>query len=322
MYLPALLNTFGLFQRFSTLLDSGPDGKDASDFLFRATSAVLHLQRIRDLHSQCVVEYQAFASDLTTRRQRIVLSSPSVVSVANEVPPLLNTMRLMQDMVLPIFARRLNPQPHIPGSLNDATKKLDSYSLPPEIRDLTRTYWDTSGRTVKKYRDLDQHYITVVNHMLFEVSPVPRLRLLLPDNPEVKSADAFTFAEERDAFEYLPMAFQALHDWVEALAQAIGAAPRPVPNKVRVEQLGTLLPAVGGTLALMVDHLVIDNKVALGGTVINQLMDGRLEIGRKQPRHVIVQSESEVEASKAAETPVDSQGAKQAEPETPKADET
>jgi hypothetical protein len=130
MYLADLLNSKGLFHTVAGWQTSHADDEGLSDFLFRATSALIHLVRLNQLHTACVSEYQGFARQLDIRRDRIVFSSSSVFALVNEIPPLLATLRIMQNMLLPMCARALGLKTSVASSMNDAVPRLHTY-LPP-----------------------------------------------------------------------------------------------------------------------------------------------------------------------------------------------
>jgi hypothetical protein len=293
MYLADLLNGHSLFQSVSGLEAEPKENSEIPDFLFRATSALLHLERVQLLHRACLEEYGMFADELDVKRQRIVLGSPNVVRLVNEIPPMLNTLRIMQDMTLPLCARSGDMRCSVSSSLNDAVCGLHRYPFPERVKALTLQYWQRSGNLLKDYRDLDQHYRTIVNHVLLEVRPCPRLLILLPDNPAARREADFTFNEERNALEYLPRCFRELHDWVEAIARELGSRPVPLQTCVRMSQLGHLAPPTGGVLALIVEHIVgEDGSHQVKGIDISQLMDCRLSV-RQMFRKIVPIRESE-----------------------------
>jgi hypothetical protein len=278
MFIAELLNKHNLFQSIQGLSDNGEVQHDISEFLFRATSAIIHIERVRELHALCLSEYGVFADELDIKRSHIVFSSANVVALVNEVPPLLNTLRIMQDMTLPMLARVGQKKFSVASSLNDAVKKLHSYPFPEAMRKRTLIYWDASGRHLKDYRDLDQHYRSVATRVLFKHSPSPQMLVLLPDNPSVKKDADFTYQEERNALHYIPTLFRSLHDWIEEFAQAMGSKPRPIQPSVEMHHLGVLAPPVGGTIALLVDHNITGGKHYLNAIEVSQLMDCRIQL--------------------------------------------
>jgi len=252
MYLADLLNSRRLFQTVSGWPISRADDESLSDFLFRATSALIHLVRIEQLHTACIREYQGYAPQLDIRRDRIVFSSSSVFALINEIPPLLGTLRIMQNMLLPMCGKVLGLKTSMPSSLNDAVSRLHKYGLSPQVQKRTLSYWTTAGKLLKDYRDLDQHNHVIIKHVLIELQPKPKMLVFLPDNPMVKNAAKFSFHAERNALEYLPAAFQQLHDYAEDLAHMVGSTPKEHNASMRMSQLD-LLPPKGGTIGLILD---------------------------------------------------------------------
>lgn len=292
MFIADLLNAQRLFQSIQGLSDNSDVQRGLSEFLFRATSVVIHLQRIRELHSLCLAEYGVFADELDIKRQRIVFSSPNVVALVNEIPPLLNTLRIMQDMALPMFARARQQRFSVASSLNDAIKKLHTYPFPEDLKKRTLGYWEANGRQLKDYRDLDQHIRTIATRVLFEPAPSPQLLVLLPDNPSVKKESDFVYEEERNALQYIPALFRSLHDWIEEFAQGMGSKPSLIQTSVEMHHLGNLMPPLGGTIALMVGHIVIGGKLPLNALEVSQLMDCRLRLRQISKEIISVQQDN------------------------------
>ena len=278
MYLAELLNSRDLFQSASNLVGD-PSGKDdIAEFLFRATSEVIHIERIQQLHQTCLYEYQLFTDTLQVTRERIVLGSPTVVMLANEIPPLLNTLRIMQNMVLPMCARARKLRCSVAASLNDAVRGLHTYPFPQALKKRTLAYWQSSGRHLKDYRDLDQHYRTIATRILLQLQPELRMLVQLPDNPSTKRVSEYTFVEGRNALEYIPKCFSELHVWVEDIAGILGCKPSPIKTFVGMSQLGTLVPPTAGTIALIVEHDATSKGKRMKAVEISQLEDGRLQV--------------------------------------------
>ncbi|MFC1955667.1 hypothetical protein ACFLWZ_03940 [Chloroflexota bacterium] len=294
MYLAELLNNHGLFQSISGLAKDQAGESDISEFLFRATSAVLHLERIQQLNQGCLAEYQIFADELKVQRKRIVLGSPTVVRLVNEIPPLLNTMRIMQDITLPMLARAQQSRFSVANSLNNAVKQLHKYAFRDKLKDQTLAYWQSSGSLLRDYRVLDKHHTTIIKHVLLEVQPKLKMLVLLPDNPSVQRSTLFTFNKERNALEYLPQSFQELHDWVENMAKLMGCKPQPINTSVEMSQLGELRPPTGGTLSLLIEHQAINGVPHFNAIEVSQLMDLRLSV-RQISKKVVLEQQGDTD---------------------------
>lgn len=78
----------------------------------------------------------------------------------------------------------------VPLSLNDYMSRPGRYveSVPAPVHGLLQEYWTSHGVTLKRYRDLAQHHAVVSSNMAaFSDASGPRVRLLLPSNPDETS---------------------------------------------------------------------------------------------------------------------------------------
>lgn len=275
MYLADELNRRGLFQSFGSWPSPQVDRDDASDFLFRASCALVNLNRIEELTKACLKDLKAFEPQLSITRDRIVLGSYSVVALVSEIPPLLSTLRMMQNMILSMAARVLGIS-DVAQSLNDVVKKLRRSRLPDSVKQATLRYWDDHGLRLKEYRDLDQHHYVITNSTFLETRPERKLWVLLPDNPSVKTQKHFTYQERVNALDYLPTAFRMFHDYAEGVAQEVGCSPKPLPLSTPMASLGSMQPPKPGTLALIVEF---DGSTAVE---LSQCADGRLAVQKRE----------------------------------------
>jgi hypothetical protein len=280
LFIPELLNKNGLFKYLSGLPRQKDQRDDIADYLFRATSSIIQLARLEQIHQLCLSEYELFKSDLDVKRNRIVFGSESLFSLINEVPPTLTTLRIMQNMLLPICARVLDLKSSVPSSLNDTVKNINRIEFPSIVKEITQEYWHSDGKNLKDYRDLDQHNHVIIKHTFLEVKPKPKILVLLPDHPENKSAKSFTFENEINAIEYLPEAFKKIHDWTEDIVMNLGIEiiPKPYQLQTELSQLGELIPVQGGVLSLIMFREIVGGKKRFMAIEVSQLDDGRLSI--------------------------------------------
>ncbi len=281
MYIAELLNAYNLFQRtagWKKKLGQGNE-KDISAFLYRATSAVVHLQRIHELNNQCVQEYELFEEQLQVKDDRFVFHSMNLVALINEISPLLSTLKIMQDSILPLIGKTLGIP--APSSMNGGIKKLHRYNIPQNIRDMLLRYWQSNGLRFRGYRDIDQHFHNLIDHVFFQVNPDKKVLILFPDNPEEKSSDKFTYVKNINAIELLESSFNKLHELTENIAAILGFQPNNHSTEVRMDQLGELTPPQERTLSLMVEKKTRrkdKNNVTLEitGLKMNQKKDMRV----------------------------------------------
>jgi hypothetical protein len=277
LYLADHLNSFGLFQSMGTWPGPHLGRDDASDFLFRASCALVHLGRIEELSSLCLREFEVFEPQLNLTRDRIILGSYSVVALVSEIPPLLSTFRTLQNMILPMAARVLKT-PDVALSLSDVVKKLHSSLLPEPIKQRTRQYWDDHGLRLKEYRDLDQHHDVIINNTFLEIRPERKLWVLLPDKPVVRRRQLFTYSERVNALTYLPTAFRAFHDYAEDVAKEVGCSPKLLQFSTPMASLGSMQPPKQGTVALIIEP----EKNGASAVELSQCADGRLTVQKRQ----------------------------------------
>lgn len=189
--------------------------------LVHANFIIINIHQMKLLEKKCIQEYYKFVTRLDIRHNRIVFWSPTLINLISKVSPILSSIHFIQDKILNIIGKKLNK------SLGNSMRKVisggkEKYSLPTRIFGLIRKYWIKSGEIVRKYRDIDQHYYSLINNSFLEVEPKERILIMLPDNPEVKKIEEVTFQLENDAIRYLEEAFFSLHDFIEGLAEAFG----------------------------------------------------------------------------------------------------
>lgn len=268
MYIASLLNSSGLFRHLGDWRKKSDLGNQdyVEQFLFRATSAYLSLTRMQILSSLCIDQYRKRKTSLNVKDERIVFWSPSLVELLNEFSPFLSTLRIMQNQILPLTARVMKPKKGMPMSLADAIPKLDRLGLTSDVTRALRQYWLTNGAIVRGYRNVDQHYYSIVQHSFLQVVPEERILVLLPDNPEEQSQRRITFDQERDALPFFEKSFIALHDLVENVAAALGFQAGPLDQAVGMAQLGLLQEGVRKTLALIIESTEDSSGVEFGQT--------------------------------------------------------
>ncbi len=132
----------------------------------------------------------------------------------------LDSARRSQNAVIHYLSRGLKIS--LPGSMNVLVRRLkdETKPFPPGPRSRLLNYWDMFGKRLKDYRDLSQHHALVTSDARLIRSDEGRIGvyLMLPSNPEVKSAGKLKFGDpEVHAFPYAKREFKALvetFDWL------------------------------------------------------------------------------------------------------------
>jgi hypothetical protein len=236
MHLTRIFNEYGLFRHMSGWKHKYAEERNTNthlinEFLFRASSAYLNIDRMNKLSVECVFQYRRQKFRLKLNNQRVLFWSPTVIEILSEMSPFLSTLRILQNKFLKLVAEESNSGIGVPKSLSDAMKKgLDTYGFTEELSKLFLNYWDKSGEQIKNYRDMDQHYYSMIKHSYIRTSPEENLLIFLPDNPEKKSATTVTFEKEIDALTYLNDSFFRFHDFVEETASLLGFKAMDIDN--------------------------------------------------------------------------------------------
>ena len=268
MYIGTLFNEEGLFQRLAAWKE-GSDNDDRTDFdrfLFRATSAYISLLRMHGLNDLCIEQYGRQKSQLTIKDNRIIFWSPTLVELLNEFSPYLSSLRIMQNMVLPLTAKSEKLKTSIPTSMADAMKKLDSYGFSQQTCNLVEQYWRSGGAEIKNYRDIDQHFYAIVQRSFLQIKPVETILVYLPDNPEEKSINRVIFDNKRDAIPFFKDAFVQIHQLIEDVALILGFGPTRLKQSIHTEQLGELQEGAKKTLALIMPSTEGSSGIEIGQT--------------------------------------------------------
>lgn len=282
MYLPELLNSEGLFQKVYGWKKNSSSTEEFSSLLYRASSCVIHMRRLAELSQRCVMEFELFEDQLVLGNDRIVFHSTSLLALLNEISPLLSSLRIMQDMLLPLIGK--NQGRSMPSSINDGMKKLHTLGLPEKIKGILLRYWQSGGYKLRDYRVIDQHHANLVAHTFLQIQPIKKVLVLFPDNPEIKTPKKFTYEKSINGIEYMHSAFVDLHAVFEEIAETLGYASTQIENEIGMAQLGILLPPDKRTLAFWYEANQVINpsgvQVNISGLEVRQKDDGRLEFQR------------------------------------------
>lgn len=221
--------------------------------LIHANFIIINIQQMKILEKKCIQEYKKFETRLDIRHNRIIFWSPTLINLISKCSPILSSIQFIQDKIINLISKKLNK------SLGNSMRKVisggkEKYTLPTRIFGLIRKYWIKSGEAVRKYRDIDQHYYSLINNSFLEVEPNERILIMLPDNPEVKKIEEVTFKQENDAIRYLEEAFFSLHNFIEGLAEAFGFKSKKYSPTISLGQYGELSEKKG-TIALRIHNI-------------------------------------------------------------------
>lgn len=84
-----------------------------------------------------------------------------------------------------------------------------------------------------------------------KIKPQYKISTFLPDNPEVKKIEEFTYNKKIDALEFLEKSFFSLHDFIEELASEFGFKEMSFQLKANLGSYGDLINR-RGTIALAI----------------------------------------------------------------------
>lgn len=286
MYLPHLLNNNGLFPRAATLWKDPKYAQLVTDILSRATAAVVSIHRIDHLQRECFKEFELFEEQIENLEESIVFNSESMVALQNEIPPLLTSLRIMQDLGNDLVRRLSGIE--IPRSISDTINKIEKYNLPQELKDLYLRYWnECGGGKLRDYRNSDQHYANIVDHVFLKLSPVRNVLIMFPDNPETKSKKKFTYNERICGISVLRIGFDEIHDFIEGVLAYYEIETSMHCDSIGMDQLGDLRPYRHRALSLHFQTKLTQTgnepTLYISAIRLSQLENGKLEIQTLSP---------------------------------------
>ena len=238
MYVQAAFNAQGLFQYVGGWIEQTREEtkRPIQEMLFHASSAFVHMTKAKKLKAQCEAQFdeclERFRDRIGDTHARIAFFSPALLEMLIELSPCFAALRLAQNDVLRAVERALPLKSSIPSSMHDAVKSIHTYGLPTEIVDRTMQYWEGSGKNLKHYRDIDQHYYSLADHAFMQTKPERKLVVLLPDDPAKKGRKNATYGEGIDALDFLYRSFHEFHSYADDLARFMGYEPKPLEASV------------------------------------------------------------------------------------------
>jgi len=258
MYLASDFNEAGLFSRAASWIDAepiDPSGRPRtmSLLLHRASAAFLYLRRMEILSLACKERFERVKQRLALGTTRISFWSPELAEMLSDLSPFFSAMVILQNSLIMAIGAQAGRTGTLPNSLHDLIKKSTHYSwLDNRVLRVLIDYWEQAGKRLRDYRDVDQHFHILTQHSFLDLTVEPRVRVILPDNPESKSPRIFTFAKGIDALEYCPAEFRRLHETVETVAEVFGYTPSKLQQPLNLHEPYQVAPTdQGRTVALV-----------------------------------------------------------------------
>lgn len=221
-----LANRANLFKNYVSWHEDNNNALDKShiNFTFSICYLINSLENIHKYKNECLQEFKLFSPDLKIKSDEIYFQSPSLFNIFTEISVSLTQARIIQNTLLEIVGKKLKIS--LPSSMNDYVKKIKNRpksEVESKLYQLILNYWDDNGFKVKQYRDLDQHYGQLFhNAIINNASPPTNIELRLPDNPEAKSWNKFTYHKKTDAIDFIQESFTHLHKLVNDICKVLG----------------------------------------------------------------------------------------------------
>jgi hypothetical protein len=272
MYLPRLIEDTGLFKGLGgwPRTSRGASPSLLNHALFRATSILVELKRIRESEEECRRQFENVRAQLDLGESRIAFWSPSIVAIASSLSSGLASMRILQDY-LPRLVGQTAGVGGVPASMND-WNRIKRSDLPAGIVDLMERYWTSNGENIKNHRDLDVHHWSVGQHCYLQLTDPPRALILLPDDPTVTRRDDQTFAGCVDGITVFQEGVVALDSLITRLCGELGGTPDTPSLAVDLDQFGDLREGTTQTVALLVDDASGMSGVVIGHNPQRQIV--------------------------------------------------
>ncbi|MFX0077350.1 MAG: hypothetical protein ACFE96_18055 [Candidatus Hermodarchaeota archaeon] len=225
--------------------------KDLDRLLFRSYSGLLKILKMKELEELCLQQYFKQKKSLTLCSEKINFWSPSYIQLVSEFNPFLSNLIIMQNKFLEIVTNEENPPNRPPLNLNTAIDKLDIYGFKSELVSAFKKYWTKSGALVREYRNLEQHYQTIIEHSFLQIEPDEKLVIYLPDNPNIRSIHQTTYNQHIEAIPFFERAFFDFHTLVEEIFSFLGYESTPIPQSCPMVET-ELVKGKKRTFALMI----------------------------------------------------------------------
>lgn len=303
-YIPKILNERNAFLRLNTLMrDSERNEKlvvKIEHFLYRATCVLVGLSRMYVAEGMSVNLVRSYLKQIKFGADRkIAISAEPLFEVYSQIPAALSQLVNMQNQILPILQAVFEINGSVPSSLNDAIKAgLKKYGFSDAIDRQINEYWSRGGKYIRDLRDINEHFVALVNYTYFKHEKDPgQILVLLPDNPEEKSPSKFTYNEELDAFDMISTGFNQLNELFEQILKDSGLAPLRFENSIYLTHMGSLEEEQERSLGIMIDITKTETtesgtKLYLDAIELMQIIpkdskSGNLAVRKVKPDHEV-----------------------------------
>jgi hypothetical protein len=239
---------------FSKVWDSWKQNVQIFEVLLGfATSTILNLNQIKYLERRCISQFNSLESKLNMSENRIIFWSHKLVNLLSKIPPVISTIRIMENLLLELIGKRIKHP--MPKNLFILIKNgHDSYEfIPIELWNILESYWIQTGSSLRAYKKLHQYLFSLTSHSYFEKSPKEKIMILLPDNPEIEDFRKFTYELQVDAIRFLENAFDHFHNLVEKVSDYFKYEPSLILQGWSFIDY-EYLPAKQGTVALVIKN--------------------------------------------------------------------
>lgn len=203
-----LLNRAAMFAYYAEWYSSYNLDETHNNIAYRISAILSSFEKISILKSECLKQFNLFEENTKINKasEMINFKSPSLYDIFVNISYIALSLRIIQNSILNIISKEESKQKNkisLPNSMNDFMKKIENYSLDSSIKELISTYWNSNGKLLKDYRDIDEHHNYLIDKVYIDNFKDKNLILLLPDNPNVKSYKKYTFNKNIDAFQFL-----------------------------------------------------------------------------------------------------------------------
>lgn len=219
-----LANRASLFKNYASWHeDNNTLDKSHITFTFSICYLINSIENINKYKNECLLEFKLFEPELRSKSDEICFQSPSLFNIFTEISVSLTQLRIIQNTLLEIVGKKL--QISMLSSMNDYVKKIKNRPKSEAesiIYQLIANYWNNNGLKVKQYRDLDQHYGQLFHNAIINKNSAPAyIELRLPDNPEAKNWNKFTYCKKIDAIAFIQESFTHLHELVNDICKTL-----------------------------------------------------------------------------------------------------
>ncbi len=214
------------------------------EFLFKADRMHEYLERMNRI-DEVIVQQVVELQERSLIEKKSNPSCPKLIfpksgileynsNIVNEylgyVSPFLNALFVLQDRILRIIGIYLKINEKIPNKLPgfyDFKKKrwkpiLKKYGA--NIENEVKRYFNKHAKRIRKYRNLDQHDINLLE--FYGIDHQGDFHLYLPDDPKVKDYSKISFRTKIDSLLLFNEEFRAFHIFVEKMMRHLGISEK------------------------------------------------------------------------------------------------